>query len=161
MGSSIDDVASSVQGLILGDDPYSASNQLSIPQEAIQGLHQLISAITSRAQSVKALIDNANSSSSPSIGKVCSLHKQIKRLTEITLNLRIMTCVQSSALWFWRHQSTSSVICFASIHVSVQFAMASLPCFPYPHMVCLVPGPAADTPDTATTVSPHYSPTSS
>ncbi|KAH9876392.1 hypothetical protein J1614_003871 [Plenodomus biglobosus] len=88
MGTSIDDVASSVQGLTLGDDPYSTRNQLTFPQEAIQGLDQLVSTIYSRSQSVKALIDHSNNSGNPSIGEVCSLHKQIKKLTEITLNLR-------------------------------------------------------------------------
>lgn len=38
MGPSIDDVSSSVQGLTLEKDPYSARNQLTFPQEAIQGL---------------------------------------------------------------------------------------------------------------------------
>jgi hypothetical protein len=76
MGTSIDDVASSVQGLTLGNDPYSARNQLTFPREAIQGLDRLVSTITSRAQSVKALMDDANNSVDPSVGDVCSLHKQ-------------------------------------------------------------------------------------
>ncbi|KAI1521310.1 hypothetical protein PtrSN001A_012206, partial [Pyrenophora tritici-repentis] len=62
MGTSIDDIASLVQGLTLGAHPYSARNQLSFPQEAIQGLDQLVSTITSRARSVKDLIDDVNNS---------------------------------------------------------------------------------------------------
>jgi hypothetical protein len=88
MGTSIDDIASLVQGLTLGSQPYSARNQLAFPQEAIRGLDQLVSNINSRARSVKALSDDAKNSVNPSVGDVCSLHKQIKKLTEITFNLR-------------------------------------------------------------------------
>ncbi|KAH5617774.1 hypothetical protein HBI23_250110 [Parastagonospora nodorum] len=88
MGTRINDVASSVRGLTLGDDLYSARNQLVFPQEDIQGLDQLVSTITTRAQSVKALVNDVNNSVNPSAGEVCSLYKQIKKLTEITFSLR-------------------------------------------------------------------------
>jgi hypothetical protein len=88
MGTNIDDIASLVKGLTLRDHPYSARSQLSFPQETIRGLDQLVGTINARARSVKALIDDANHSFNPYVGDVCSLHKQIKKLTEITLNLR-------------------------------------------------------------------------
>jgi hypothetical protein len=88
MGTSIDDIASLVQGLTLGSQPYSARNQLAFPRENIRGLDQLLSTINSRARSVKALIDDAKNSVNPSVGDVCSFHKQIKKLTKITFNLR-------------------------------------------------------------------------
>jgi hypothetical protein len=88
MGTRINDVASSVQGLTLGDDLYSARNQLVFPQEDIQGLDRLVSTITTRAQLVKALVNDVNNSVNPPAGEVCSLYKQIKKLTEITFSLR-------------------------------------------------------------------------
>jgi hypothetical protein len=51
-------------------------------------LFEEVSTITSRARSVNALIDDANNSVHPSVGDVCSLHKQIRKPTEITFNLR-------------------------------------------------------------------------
>jgi flagellar hook-associated protein FlgK len=83
MGTNIDDIASLVQGLTLRGNP------LSFPQETIQGLDQLVSTINARARLVEALTDDANHSFDPSISDVCSLYKQIKKLTEITLNLMI------------------------------------------------------------------------
>jgi hypothetical protein len=61
---------------------------LVFPQEDIQGLDRLVSTITTRAQSVKALVNDVNNSINPSAGEVCSLYKQIKKLTEITFSLR-------------------------------------------------------------------------
>jgi hypothetical protein len=48
----------------------------------------LVSIITTRAQLVKALINDANNSVNLSVGDVCSLYKQIKKLTEIIFSLR-------------------------------------------------------------------------
>ena len=65
-----------------------ATQPISFPQDAIRGLDQLVSTITSRARSVKGLIDDANNPVNLSVGDVCSLYKQIRKLTEITFNLR-------------------------------------------------------------------------
>jgi hypothetical protein len=88
MDTRINDVASSVQGLTLGDDPYSARNKLTLPQVDIRELYRLVSTVTTRAKAVKALVNDANTSVNPSVGDVCSLRKQIKKPTEITFSLR-------------------------------------------------------------------------
>jgi hypothetical protein len=105
MGTRINDVASSVQGLTLGDDLYSARNKLILPQEHIRGLHRLVSTITTRAKAVKALVNDANTSINPSVGDVCSLRKQIKKLTEITFSLRttIDDLTESTESFIVRH----------------------------------------------------------
>jgi hydrogenase maturation factor len=65
MSTRINDVASSVQRLTLGADPYSAREKLILPHENIQELHRLVSTITTRAQLVKALVIDANTSVNP------------------------------------------------------------------------------------------------
>jgi flagellar hook-associated protein FlgK len=84
----INNVASSVQGLTLRDDPYSARNKLTLLQVDIRELYRLVSTVTTRAKVVKALVNDANTSINLSIGDVCSLRKQIKKPTEITFSLR-------------------------------------------------------------------------
>jgi hypothetical protein len=115
MDTRINDVASSVQGLTLGDDPYSARNKLTLPQEDIRGLHRLVCTVTTRAKAVKALVNDANTSVNPSVGDVCSLRKQIKKLTEITFSLRatIDDLTESTESSIFRHLTSLGNQCAA------------------------------------------------
>jgi hypothetical protein len=111
----INNVASSVQGLTLRDNPYSARNKLTLPQEDIRGLYRLVCTVTTQAKAVKALVNDANTSVNPSVGDVCSLRKQIKKLTEITFSLRatIDNLTKSTESSIFRHLTSLGNQCAA------------------------------------------------
>ncbi|MCJ1395427.1 hypothetical protein MMC18_008313 [Xylographa bjoerkii] len=96
METGIEDIASLVGDLSIAEDaPHdhgqeplrSKCNHVASLQEAIQMLIQSTNTITSQAQSFKSLADDVISSGNLSITEVCSLHKGIKKLTDITFNI--------------------------------------------------------------------------
>ena len=64
---------------------------------SIHMLMQTTNAITSRAQSIKSLADDANPSDGLSTTEVCSLHEGMKKLTEVTRNLQTTIDVLNEA----------------------------------------------------------------
>jgi hypothetical protein len=111
----INNVASLVQGLNLRDNPYSARNKLTLLQEDIRGLYQLVCTVTTRAKAVKALVNDTNTSVNLSVGDVCLLRKQIKKLTEITFSLRatIDNLTESTESSIFRHLTSLGNQCAA------------------------------------------------
>jgi hypothetical protein len=106
MATSIDDIAGLVRGFTLAEDATqdhgqeplrSTRSHLAFLQEAILRLGQSANTIASQAQPVRSLADDANISGCLPIAEVCSLHEQIKKLTDITLNLRTTVDVLTEA----------------------------------------------------------------
>ena len=95
METGIEDIAGLVRDLNIdtpqdrGQEPLrsTCSHPVSL-QDAIHMLIQSTNTITSQAQSVKSLADDANSSGNLPITEVCSLREGIKKLTNITFNLQ-------------------------------------------------------------------------
>jgi hypothetical protein len=97
MEPGIEDIAGLVRDLNIADDTHQNRGQEPLPstcsppvslQDTIYKLIQSTNTITSQAQSVRSLADDANSSGDISITEVCSLRDGIKKLTNITFNLQ-------------------------------------------------------------------------
>ena len=97
METGIEDIAGLVRDLNIADDASqdrgreplrsTCSHPVSL-HDAIRMLIQSTNTITSKAQSVKSLVDDANSSGNLPMTEVCSLREGIKKLTNITFNLQ-------------------------------------------------------------------------
>lgn len=97
METGIEDIAGLVRDLSIavdapqdrGQEPLRStySHPVSL-QDAIHMLVQSTNTLTSQARSVKSLAGDANSSGNLPLTEVCSLHEGIKKLTNITFNLR-------------------------------------------------------------------------
>lgn len=95
METGIEDIEGLVRNLNIdapqdrGQEPLpSTCSHLVSLQDAIHMLIQSTNTVTSQAQSVKSLADDATSSGNLPIAEVCSLREGIKQLTNITFNLQ-------------------------------------------------------------------------
>jgi glutamine synthetase type III len=95
METNVEDIANAVRDLsIAGDVPQdhgrkplnSERNHLFL-QDIFQTLDLATNTITSQAQNIKSVVDNASSSAGLPMTGVCFLHESVKKLTVLTTHL--------------------------------------------------------------------------